>query len=197
MLVSAPKIFDFYYPLFDEEYRIQLETKILRHYYTREICAESIGLWKLWLCDRMNMIMPYFNQLYESAKLEFNPLYDVDLTTQHETNSTGDGTTSSTAENRASSTEYELFSDTPQGALTGVDSENYLTNATKNTSNNSSNSTGNVTSTNTATENFTETITGKRGGVTYSKMLKEYRETFLNIDKQVIDSLSDLFITLW
>lgn len=34
---ARPKIFDFYYPIFDEAYRSVLETKILRHYYTREL----------------------------------------------------------------------------------------------------------------------------------------------------------------
>ena len=29
------------YPLFDENYRYQLNKKILKYYYTREICAES------------------------------------------------------------------------------------------------------------------------------------------------------------
>ena len=44
---SRSRIFDFDYPIFDEEYRAVLETKILKHYYTREICAETYGRWKL------------------------------------------------------------------------------------------------------------------------------------------------------
>ena len=54
---AAPKIFDFDFPIFDEDYRLPLEIKILRHYYTREICAETVGLWKLWLEDKMNLIL--------------------------------------------------------------------------------------------------------------------------------------------
>lgn len=77
---ARPSIFDFDYPIFDEAYRPVLETKIIRHFYTREIAAETVGLWKLWLESRMNEIMPYYNQLYKSELLEFNPLYDVDLT---------------------------------------------------------------------------------------------------------------------
>lgn len=77
---ARPTIFDFDYPIFDEAYRPVLETKIIRHFYTREIAAETVGLWKLWLESRMNEIMPYYNQLYKSELLEFNPLYDVDLT---------------------------------------------------------------------------------------------------------------------
>ena len=33
--------------------------------------------------------------------------------------------------------------------------------------------------------------------MSYAKMLKEFRETFLNIDMMVIESLSDLFFGLW
>lgn len=75
----APDIFgDF--PIYDENYRLPLEVKILRHYYTREISEETVGLWKLRLNDMMNIIMPYYNKLYESELLKFNPFYDVDLT---------------------------------------------------------------------------------------------------------------------
>lgn len=80
---ASPIIFSFQFPIFDEAYRLPLERKILRHYYTREISEETYGLWKLRLQDRMETIMPYYNKLYESALLSFNPFYDVDLTTNH------------------------------------------------------------------------------------------------------------------
>ena len=80
---AAPIIFSFDFPIFDTNYKLPLERKILRHYYTREISEETYGLWKLRLEDRLNVIMPYYNQLYQSALLSFNPFYDVDLTTEH------------------------------------------------------------------------------------------------------------------
>ena len=73
-------IFDFNYPIFDAAYKRPLELKILKHYYTREISEETVGLWKLRLNARMNEIMPFYNKLYESELLAFNPLYDVDYT---------------------------------------------------------------------------------------------------------------------
>ena len=78
------KIFDFDFPIFDESYRVPLENKILKHYYTREIGAETVGLWKYWLNVKLNEIMPYYNQLYKSTLIEFNPMYDVDLTTDYQ-----------------------------------------------------------------------------------------------------------------
>lgn len=81
LTLAIPRVFDFNFPIFDEAYREVLERKILRHFYTREICEETVGLWKLRLDDKMNIIMPYYNQLYKSELLKFNPLYDVDLST--------------------------------------------------------------------------------------------------------------------
>lgn len=87
--IAAPKIFNFDFPIFDENYRLPLEKKILRHYYTREISEETVGLWKLRLQDRLCMIMPYYNKLYESELIQFNPLYDVDVTRSHEGSNEG------------------------------------------------------------------------------------------------------------
>lgn len=77
---SRTKIFNFDYPIFDVNYKPILETKIIRHFYTQEIGFETVGLWLLKLETKMNEIMPYYNQLYKSELLEFNPLYDTDLT---------------------------------------------------------------------------------------------------------------------
>lgn len=76
---ALPRIFDFDFPIYKEAYRATLETRILMHFYTREIGFETVGLWKLKLCERLNLIMPYYNRLYLALEEEFNPLYDTDL----------------------------------------------------------------------------------------------------------------------
>ncbi len=80
---SRKNVFNFYYPIFDESYRSELEHKILRHYYTREISAETVGLWQLWLNARMNDIMPKYNKLYSAERKILNKELkniDVDIT---------------------------------------------------------------------------------------------------------------------
>ena len=89
---ALPHIFDFDFPIFDENYRTTLETKIIRHYYTREIGLETYGLWKLKLQTKLNEIMPYYNKLYQSELYTYNPLYDVDMTTTHVGRKTGENT---------------------------------------------------------------------------------------------------------
>lgn len=74
-------------PMFEgesEAHRSGLLKKILLHYYRREIGYETVGLWKLKLNQKMIEIMPYYNQLYESELLQFDPLKNVDVTKSHE-----------------------------------------------------------------------------------------------------------------
>lgn len=89
---SKGNIFDFDYPIFDEAYRGVLEKKIIRHYYTREIGAETFGLFQLYLSDKMNEIMPYYNQLYASELLSknINPLTNSGYYQTDNTNHTGE-----------------------------------------------------------------------------------------------------------
>lgn len=190
---SIPQIFDFDFPIFDESYRFNLEKKILRHFYLREIGQETVGLWKFYLSQKLNEIMPYYNQLYKSELLSFNPLYDVDLTREH--NITGTNDKSSTSSSDASTKQVSKYSDTPQGGLQNVEEGTYLTSATvdDNTGSNTNNSNEAIDS----TEHYLETVQGMNGGVSASKRLMDYRKTFLNIDMQIINDLEPLFFGLW
>lgn len=158
---SVDKIFDFQFPIFDESYRKILEKKILRHYYTREISAETVGLWKLWLSTRLNEIMPNYNKLYEAELNIINPLYTTDMTTKRDnkrndkrtgnenindtTKIKSDGTSGGTSSGTANSTNTNAYSDTPQGSLSGVDELTYLTNASKDTGSTTSNNSSSTT----------------------------------------------------
>lgn len=182
---AVPKVFNFSFPIFDEAYRSVLCAKILREFYTREISEETVGLWKLRLSQKLNNIMPYYNQLYRSELIEFNPLYDVDVTRTHSGNRNEESNTNSNG------TTYDLYSDTPQNGLSGVDNEDYLTSADKVTTSNSGNGKTNTL------ENYTEHVTGANGGESFSKRLLDFRKTFLNIDQMVLRELEPLFFGLW
>ena len=203
---SWDKIFSDF-PIFDEQYRPELCKKILRHYYTREICCETVGRWKLFLCDKMKNIMPYYNQLYKSALLKIQPLVSVDRSITHEgkgseTKTTNrNGTNSSSSRTDGSTDTWSYYSDTPQGGIDGLDSNDYLTNATHNRGTDSTSSTlnGTTNDSETGSENRSDTYVDKVLGYdgNQSEMLLKFRETFLNIDMMVIDELKDLFFTLW
>lgn len=204
ILTACPLIF-LPFPLFNEDYRLTLESKILKHYYTREIAFETFGLWKIKLDTRMNEIMPYYNKLYYSAELTFDPLHDVDLTRINSGTSESGQNTQSTS--RATNTQHgtnqdiNKYSETPSGALVNVISGQYLTNAnvddstSTNTGESESEASGSDHATN-LTE-FSEHITGKQGGKTFPEMIKDYRDALINVDLQVIEALSDLFFTMY
>jgi hypothetical protein len=217
------KVFNFDFPIFDENYRQVLCRKILKHYYTREIAHETVGRWKLALNAKLNEIMPYYNQLYKSELLEFNPFYDVDLTRNREGNGTSNKTSNNTETNSGTSknvssgsgtsntNSLNRFSDTPQNSMDtqGIADSVPLTTVTKvnedNTTNNNStdtitrndNRTGSGTENINNTDKYIETIKGKQGTENYSSLLKKFRETFLNIDMMIIEDCSDCFFTLW
>ena len=95
---SWNKIFTTNCHFFDEDYRSILCSKILKHYYLREISSETVGIWKLWVNTKLEEIMPYYNMLYESALLEFDPFKDVDYQRTHdgESEDTHDGESDTT-----------------------------------------------------------------------------------------------------
>lgn len=64
-------------------------------------------------------------------------------------------------------------------------------------SNDKTNSKGNEVAKNNNLQTYLETVRGKRGGISYAKLLTEYRATFLNIDALVLNDLNDLFMLVW
>ena len=191
------KIFDFDFPIFDEDYRQPLCIKILKHYYTREIGEETVSLWKLRLNTRMNEIMPYYNKLYEAWAEEFNPLYDTDLTRKHTLERVGNTEGKQNSETESNGINRNLYSDTPQGGLQNVDNETYLTNARKIIDNETVTGENTYTQDIKSTDDYIESVTGKTSGTSYSRMLDEYREALINIDMMVIDDLNNLFMLIW
>lgn len=194
---SWDKIFDFNFPIFDENYRKPLCIKILKHYYTREIGEETVSLWKLRLNARMNEIMPYYNKLYEAWAEEFNPLYDTDLTRKHTLERVGNTEGKQNSETESNGTNRNLYSDTPQGGLQNVEDETYLTNARKIVDNETVTGENTYTQDIKSTDDYIESVTGKTSGTSYSRMLDEYREALINIDMMVIGDLNNLFMLIW
>lgn len=98
---ARSQIFNFSYPFFTDDptvvqehpeltgYKEALECKIISHYYLREIASETVGIFKLWLKNKMREIMPYYNQLYLSTLLDYDPLTDTNIKTDSATATDG------------------------------------------------------------------------------------------------------------
>lgn len=209
------------YPIFDENYRQKLNQKIINHYYFREIGFETVGLFRFYLKQTMNEIMPYYNQLYESALLEIDPFNTINFTETLTRTKIGndtknfneDTTVNSNGNSNSNSTKNTNFkdveSDTPQGMLSigNIEGELYASYARISKNEDTTNSTAHQETTDTQkrkndekinredNENYTRTEKGNRES--QSELLIKYRETFLNIDMQVINELNDLFMGLY
>lgn len=134
---ARTNIFDFDYPIFDVNYKKTLEEKIISHYYTREIGQETVGLFKLRLKNKMREIMPYYNQLYLSEKLKFNPFFNTDAVDTRETASKDErtneslsfgnaqGVQSTESNQHTDNTTDSAYSDYERSASDGSGSENY------------------------------------------------------------------------
>ena len=174
------------YPIFDENYRETLNEKIIKHYYFREIGQETAGLFKFYLNQKMSEIMPYYNQLYKSELIEFNPLYNVDHEIKSDKNnilnssradssethgsntadnvSTGNNIGSNSSEATNTTTQSadgkNVHSDTPQGLLSIDSIENEVYASTADYDKNSSESTANSTGSNSHTESTNNRFIG-------------------------------------
>lgn len=173
------------FPIFDENYRSTLCCKILKHFYLREICSETVGIWIMWLNEKMNTIMPYYNKLYESELKNIDPFKNVDYTRTSNRNITASSNTLNTGKT------INKYSDTPQGTISNLENDNYLTNAEINEGNNTTNNNG------TSNDEYVETISGKMNSTPYSDLLLKYRKTFINVDLMVFEELEELFFGLW
>ena len=220
---AAPIVFDFDFPIFDENYRLPLERKILKHYYMHEIGEETVGLWKLDLDDTLNRVMPYYNQLYANTLelMGLNPFDDANFWTKRDrkddtdSNATSNRVDTGTAKNvghnesKSDDEAWSLFQDTPQGALNGVEDLEYLTNANKNTdqakaqsdSENNNEYRDNSDQKNQAkilsVQDYLEHVYGKRSYTSYAELLSLWRDTFINNDDMILEELRNLFMLIW
>ena len=160
---AIPKVFDFTFPIFSEDYRKTLEHHILQHFYTREIAFQTVGRWKLGLQQKLNDIMPYYNKLYESQELDVDPFNNIDVTETSESSGNTTSKNNTTRNGTSVTTGSSETNDTADGT-SGTE-----TNGTT-TTNNSQDTTAN------RTDAFSDTPQGTLSNVDNLTYLTEYRK---------------------
>lgn len=195
--IALPKIFNFDFPIYDESYRSAFEDKLIRHFYFHEINITSIGRWKFMLREKLNLIMPVYNKMYEAVAIKYDPLIDTQM---HETytrnnNLTSDSSTNGNVTQKDTSNNSQVYSDLPQTTLHGGD---YATNSTQNEG--TANSTQNASQTANATSNNKETYEHDNTGFSsrsQQALLMEYYESLRNVDEMVFNELRELFMLIY
>lgn len=208
-----------HYDIFDEKYRDTLNYKIVQRYCMREIGQETPQQFIFMLGRKMNENMPYFNQLYESTLKKFDPLTntgletitDTDNVSQSSGKSSGDQHSTTKSDSQSSSDNHQKAtsanSETPQTRV--EDFNNYVTSANQTESDAKVNSHDQQTSStdsnsHTSTDFTHQNDTGKSdskttgyNGLSPSQLLQQWRDTMINIDIMVLDSLEPCFMQIW
>ena len=200
-------IFDFEYDFYsdDIEIRKNFEKKFEDYFYFREIGQETVSRFKHQLRTKLNVIAPYYRQLYETelASKEINFLLNEDLKEEVIIEVTGSGSSSANTKDTSNATNVgendSRFFDTPQQGIDNLDK--YVTNVTKDKTNASTDTTIDNTSTSTSETSSTQKQTnlsqGNIGITSSAELLQKWRDVLINIDQLILGECEDLFMQIY
>lgn len=191
---AAPLIFSFEYPIWDSTKKVPFQKMILRNFFLEEIGRETYQEWKMRLQNWMIINMPYYNRLYSAVDKEFDIFSDVNLTRTYTEQSSENSTASSTGTTSGAGTNTGKYSETPQGTISNLQQDKYLTNAQISETENSTNATSQSTGEGTRSATREEVTKGKQGMQSYSSLLKEYLDAVQNIDRKLLEAMEVLFM---
>lgn len=216
-------VFDFDYDFYSEEAKPNFEQLFKDYYRFHEIGFETVERFQHNLKSRLNLIMPYYTQLYETevkAK-DINFLLNKDLKetftreltqsgsedSSSQNSGTDISTNTSSTEASSNSTSKESYLDNgnadinlTEGNLTGVSGNNSEGSTTSSSStNNTISSTGstNTTNSNNETESTTLLSQGNIGITSSAELLEKWRKTIININQLIIAECEDLFMRIY
>ena len=182
----------------------KLATKIVNHYFMREIGFETPYLFKHYAEVTMSEIMERYLLKIYSKFFEYDPLSNVDYTETftREVKGNSENIGKSTSSSSSNSNSMAINNDTPQGNITKQEIENgmYANNVAQSDNNSSiedeTNTNSNAQSN--STETYTRHMEGDNGAIiTNQRLVKEYREIIVAIDEEIINELNILFMGLY
>ena len=174
----------------------RLASKIVDHYYMREIGYETIGLFKHYAKVYMQEIMERYLPLIFSSSVNYDMLVNVDYEETFTRNITGSGESTSNSTNEANG--LSVNSDTPQGQIskTEILGGAYASNTGASETESSISDTS--TNSNNTDETYTKKVKGNSGvSATAQKMIQQYRDNIIAIDEDIIKELDKLFMGLY
>ena len=115
------KLFNFPYEMFDDNYRSVWETNFIRNFFFREIGFETEDLFQFQLESWLRINMPYFNKMFESELLEFDPLINSEMTTNTSKNKDTDTTINTTINSDSTKTNKQQIDGTEHRDVDGTE----------------------------------------------------------------------------
>lgn len=199
------KLFDFEYDFYEESKKEQFEQKFIDYFYMREIEHATAEEFKHELRTKLNLIAPYYKQLYEtelkSKNIEFLLNKDLKETFIREIESDTESLSNFNNESngKAKVETLSTTNDTPQNRVDDLDK--YISSASKdkNTSDTSSSDNGSSISqnSNTAREETTLISQGNIGTTSSAQLLRDWRNVLINIDMMILEECEELFFKLF
>lgn len=162
----------------------KLAQKIIDHYFMEEIGFETPALFQHQAKVAMQEIMEEKLPLIYSASIKYDPLVNVDFTETYNRTSSGNSTSSSDGLN--------IHSNTPQGQINKGEilQGKYASSTDANELSDKTDTSGN--------EYYTKNVKGNSGvSATAQKMVQQYRENIIMIDRDIIDDLASLFMAIY
>ena len=174
----------------------KLAKKIVDHYYMREIGFETPQLFSHYAKVTMQEIMEKYLPLIYSANINYDPLINVDYSEKFIR--TADSTNQGTSTSNSNSNGLTINSDTPQKQINKEEilSGKYASSTSANES--ELNDSTNTNTSGVTNEEYTKNVKGNSGiSVTAQKLIDQFRENIIGIDKEIIEELNDLFMGLY
>ena len=195
------KVFNFDYDFYTDSdiIKSKFEQKFIDEYYFHEIGQETVARFQHRLRTRLNKIMPYYKQLYDTeiAAKDINFLLNKDLTETFERVVTGESSSINdlTVSDQGETNNKESNIENGNASL---ELENgSLTNVSKTSLSNNTNS--NNTSRDNTNQNEITTLKsqGNIGITSSAELLDKWRSVIINIDQMIIDACNDLFMQVY
>lgn len=170
----------------------KLAQMIIDHYYMHEIGYETPALFRHQAKVLMRELMEEKAPLIYSAAIQYDPLVNVDYTEEFERSTTGN----SSSQSSSNGSGLTVNSDTPQGQIskTAILQGSYASSTGANESTNAVSD----SSENAGTETYTRTTRGNSGvSATAQKMIEQYRQNIIMINRDIIKDMESLFMGIY
>ena len=170
----------------------KLAQAIIDHYYMSEIGYETPALFAHQAKVFMHELMEEKAPLIYSAAIQYDPLVNVDYSETYSGTNSGQSQSSSTSNGSG----LTVNSDTPQGQI----SKAAILGGSYASSTGANETTNTVTdgSSNSGTQAYTKRVKGNSGvSATAQKMVQQYRENIIMINRDIIKDVGTLFMSIY
>ena len=183
--------FDFPWYSEDETSKNDFKKLFLLHNIMNYIGQETLELFRASLACRLREIMPYYSELYTTFEMEW--LKNIDVTYEGSEDHTKNIDGTSKASSNTNTNYQAINSDNPQVTVATND---YASDMQR--SEGVGKSSGEEVTT--SNENYSGNDTRKEHGyrnMSRGELVKQMRETIVNINLEIINKCSDLFLGVW